>query len=116
MGIVNLYANLVQYFVNEPMRGLAVALVFLVLAVLERRMAERVPTVKPWVHLVPAAAWMMFALNEQETRATGANLRVDLLFTFPLVALLSLVSLYAFAMNVQRSLRAAPLDRDPPPG
>lgn len=102
---MNLYASLVQFFVNEPIRGLAMALVFLVFAVLERRLAERVPDVKPWVHLVPAAAWMMFALNEQEVRATATNARLDLFFTFPVLALLSLVSLYAFAMNVARALR-----------
>lgn len=104
---MNLYASLVQIFVNEPMRGLAVAFVFVVIAVIERRLADRVPTVKPWVHLVPAAGWMLFALNEQETRTTGVNIRLDLVFSFPLLGLVSLVSLYAFAMNVRRAWRRA---------
>lgn len=107
---MNTLISLVHYFADEPMRGLTVAFVFLVFAVLERRMAERVPTVKPWVHLIPAAAWMMFALNEQETRTASAggrlDMRLDLFFTFPVLALLSLVCLWAFAMNVHRALRA----------
>lgn len=107
---MNTLVSLVQTFTNEPMRGLAMAFVFLVFAVLERRMAERVPTVKPWVHLIPAAAWMMFALNEQETRTASASaqpdMRLDLFFTFPLLALLSLVCLWAFAMNVRRAMQS----------
>lgn len=102
---MSFYAPLVQYFVNEPMRGLLVAFVFVVIAVIDRRLADRVPGVKPWVHLVPAAGWMLFALNEQETRGAGAGLRLDLVFTFPLLALVSLVSLYAFVVDVRRAWR-----------
>lgn len=93
------------WFVNEPVRGMAMAFLFLAFAVAERRLAHRVEGIKSWVQLVPATGWMLFALNEQETRTSGANIRIDLLFTFPVLAIVSLICLGAFVMNVRRALR-----------
>ncbi len=103
---VESFFNLGQLFVNEPLRALAIALLFLVFALIDRWLAGFVVGIKPWVQLVPATGWMLFAINEEHMRAAQTPHRFDMAITLPVLALLTLICAIAWIGNVRRAVRA----------
>ncbi len=99
------FFNLGQFFVNEPLHAFAVALLFLGFALSDRWMAGFVTGIKPWVQLVPAAGWMLFAINEEDMRAAAATHRFDIAITLPVLAVLTAIGLFAWIGNVRRAIR-----------
>jgi hypothetical protein len=103
---VDTFFNLGQFFTNEPLRAFAIALLFLAFAVSDRWMAGFVTGVKPWVQLVPAAGWILFAINEEDMRAAAATHRFDIAITLPVLAVLTAIGVFAWIGNVRRAIRA----------
>ncbi len=103
---VESFFNLGQVFVNEPLRALAIALLFLGFALIDRWLAGFVIGIKPWVQLVPATGWMLFAINEEHLRAAQALHRFDLAITLPVLVLLTLICAIGWFGNVRRAVRA----------
>lgn len=93
-------------FTNAPLRALSVALIFVALGAAEGWLARRIDGVRPWVQLVPATGWMLFALNEQHMALTGETGRFDLAITVPVLALVSLIGVVSFLGHVRTALRA----------
>jgi len=95
-----------HFFTNAPLRALAVALLFVALGAVEGRLARQVEGVRPWVQLVPATGWMLFALNEQHMALTGKTGRFDLAITVPVLALVSLLGIVSVIGHARRALQA----------
>ena len=89
-----LYA-LAQPFVGHPLRIFLVAGGLLALALLLSRRARR-PV------LSAAIAWTIFGVLEVEAGREHADIRVDLLFTWPVVCLTTIVCL-AVALKARRA-------------
>ncbi len=110
------FFNIGEIFVNEPMRAVAIALLFMFCAVIDRWFAGFVDDIKPWVQLVPATGWMLFAINEEHMRAAQVTHRFDLPITLPVLVVLTLIAAVAWIGNVRRALRewrvARARDRD----
>jgi hypothetical protein len=80
-----LYA-LAQPFVWQPARILLVAATWFVLAFTLLR-----PSLRPM--LIASGAWTLFGLLEFEARRERADIRVDLLFTWPALCLITIICL-----------------------
>ena len=80
-----LYA-LAQPFVWHPSRAFLVAVAWAIVAVV-------LPRVARWPVLLTAGAWSLFALLELEAWRERANIRVDLLVTWPALCVLTIVCL-----------------------
>lgn len=99
------FFNLGESFVNQPLRGFAIALLFLGFALSDRWMAGFVTGIKPWVQLVPASGWILFAINEEDMRAAAATHRFDIAITLPVLAVLTAIGALAWIGNVRRAIR-----------
>jgi hypothetical protein len=93
--------TLASLFVGKPFNIAAVAVLFLA-GGLVLRFAVAGPRRHPAALLVAAAAWTLYALWEWlvQARTPEANIRVDLLLIWPVLAILS-------AWMVLRALRGA---------
>lgn len=73
----------VNYFVWHPGRVFAVSLVFWGWLLLSAVLRASHPSVRALPPLVAALAWVLFGLMEYEAYRERANIRVDLLVTWP---------------------------------
>lgn len=82
-------------FIAKPLRAAVVAAVFLALYLLRRFMASGTGHASPWP-LVAANAWAAYAAWEWAIllKTPDANIRVDLLVIYPVLAVLSAWALY----------------------
>ena len=80
-----------ELFIWHPERIAIVAGLFLV-GYLALRWSSRF---RAWPLLVAAVAWGLFALAEWSAKAEGANIRVDLFFTAPLLLVVTVWALTA---------------------
>ncbi len=82
---------LASLFVQKPLHIVLVALVFLA-GHLVLRFTAKGPRRHPRARLVPAAAWLLYAAWEWllMVRSPEANIRVDLLILWPVLAVLSI--------------------------
>lgn len=78
-----------QFFVFHPERCVAVAVVFVVVAISWAFMYGRVV----WSPIVAAIGWLLFAWMEHYCHEEGMNIRVDLLFTGPMLFALTLLGI-----------------------
>ncbi|HEX8319440.1 hypothetical protein [Longimicrobium sp.] len=82
--------DLVQPFVWHAWRAFGVAFAFLLLYGVARLVRPNRPRSSPKPMLIATIAWTVFALMEAEATRERANIRVDLLVTWPLLCLVSL--------------------------
>jgi hypothetical protein len=80
-----------NYFNWHPWRALGVSLVFWGLLLLSLVLRAWRPHVRTLPLLVAASAWVLFGLLEYGAYRERANIRVDLLFTWPALLLLTLI-------------------------
>jgi len=78
------------FFVWHPARALIISSIFLLFFVVCIALKKRVAWTRSWPLLLAAIAWALFAYNEHLAHRKGWNIRVDLLFTWPILVLLSL--------------------------
>lgn len=93
MAHVNWFYSLAQPFVGHPARAVIVALGWLLLASVLPKPARR-PL------FVASVAWVAFAVLEFEARRERADIRVDLLLTWPALCILTAVAL---AVSLRRT-------------
>ena len=72
-----------NYFVWHPWRAFGVSLIFWGLLLCSLILRARRPGVRTLPLLVAALAWMLFGLLEYEAYRERADIRVDLLVTWP---------------------------------
>jgi hypothetical protein len=86
---------LANLFVARPLNIFFVALIFLA-GYLVMRFSAFGATRHPRALLIAAAAWCVYAAWEWlvQARTPEANIRVDLMLVWPLIALLSALALY----------------------
>jgi hypothetical protein len=87
--------GLAQPFVWHPGRALFVALVLALVGYGFRRRGGRAP-------FVAAAAWAVFALLEFSAWRERANIRVDLLVTWPVLCLITVACLLLWVRRLAR--------------
>ena len=88
-------------FVGHPLRAGLVALVWFMAAGLTVATLPRA-TVRVWPLLTGGGAWAVFALLEAEATRERANIRVDLLFTWPALCMISIGCVVAWVMLLCR--------------
>ena len=74
----------------HPWRALGVSLLFWALLLLSLALRGWRPYVRTLPLLVAASAWALFALLEYEAYRERANIRVDFLFTWPALLLVTI--------------------------
>jgi hypothetical protein len=80
-----------KYFVWHPGRAFGVSLIFWCLLLLTFALRARWPGVRTLPMLVAALAWVLFGLLEYEAYRERADIRVDLLVTWPGLLLVTAV-------------------------
>ena len=80
-----------NYFNWHPWRAFGVSLIFWGLLLLTFILRARQPHVRALPLLIAALAWVLFGLLEYEAYRERANIRVDLLVTWPALLLVTVV-------------------------
>ena len=85
----------VSLFVGKPLNILAVVMIFLVAFLIGQFTAIGTGRQSRWLFIV-MIAWALYALWEWivQVRTPGANIRVDLLLIWPVLAVLTAWSIY----------------------
>jgi hypothetical protein len=109
------FFGLANIFRDHPERAYLVALVFMGLALVDRRLARIDPSIRPWGMLVPAAGWLLYAINEYHARLDGPGPRLDLYLTWPVMVLLTGLFGALWVANLRRALRRRNAGPDDPP-
>lgn len=108
------FFGLAEFFRDHPERAYLVALVFMALALADRRLARRDPAIRPWGMLVPAAAWLLYAINEYHARLDGPGPRLDLYLSWPVMVAVTVAFGALWVANLRRALRAQGRSPGPP--
>ena len=88
--ILQILFSPIQPFVGHPERAFIMAGVFVILLVAS---AIRAEGFKPRIHriiLMAVVLWVLFGLNENQAKAKGWDIRVDLLLFYPVLFVLSI--------------------------
>lgn len=80
-----------NFFVWHPERAWAISAGFLILYIASRSVMKRGYCIRPWNILLPSIAWFLFGLGELSSKLEGSDIRIDLMITWPLVALVTVV-------------------------
>ncbi len=88
-----------QPFVWHPLRACIPACIFFLFAILLFARRDSSARFVPFLLAITGAVWILFGLNELVAKRHGWDIRVDLLFLWPSVLLLSLV---AFTLGIIR--------------
>jgi hypothetical protein len=97
--------DLGQPFVWHARRAPGVALAFLLPGGLSRAARARRPGIRHRPLFVAAGAWTVFGLLEAEARRERADIRVDLLVTWPALCVLSVACLAVWLHSLVRGGR-----------
>ena len=84
------FYGLVDPFVGHPARAALGALGWLIAGALVFAASMWWPTLRVWPLFVAGGSWGFFALLEAQATREKANIRADLLFTWPLLCLITL--------------------------
>ncbi len=87
---MDILLNGVEYFIWHPGRAFKVSLIFWGLLLFSLVLRAWRPRVWVWPPLVAALAWVAFGLHEYQVYLERANIRIDLLITWPGLCLLTL--------------------------
>lgn len=84
------FYDLVDPFVGHAARAALVAVGWLIAGALAFAARRWLSTLPVWPLLVAGGAWAVFALLEAQATREKANIRADLLFTWPVLCLITL--------------------------
>ena len=88
-------------FVWNPLAAVAMAAVFGILLMLRGKpQAEK--SSPQWIPGITLLLWALYAVWEWHCRRQGANIRVDLLVIYPVLAIMSLLSLWVWGRGLLR--------------
>lgn len=99
------FFGLARFFEGHPERAYAIALLFLAAAWVDRHLVRFDPAIRTWGMFVPAAAWLLYAINEYHTRADGPGPRLDLYLTWPVMVALTAAFAALWITNLRSALR-----------
>lgn len=91
-----------KWFFGHPERSFVIAGLFLLLYVVSLYYQRAGRQVTPKHMLTPTVAWAVFGLFELMAMADQSNIRIDLLLTWPLVCILSLVALVRWLRSIKQ--------------
>ena len=85
--------NPMEWFFWKSERIFAVSCVFFLGYFVIRLFGRKLPSVRSRPLLIPAIAWALFAVWELFCSAQQYNIRVDLLFIYPVLIVVSIIGL-----------------------
>lgn len=90
---------LAHIFVWHPFRCWAISVLFFLLYIFSRKLEAMNIQVSPIRILFPAIAWLLFGLLEYSSTIERANIRLDLLVTWPLLIIITSVFLFTWLIS-----------------
>jgi len=100
-----------QFMAGRPERALAVAACFAVAAVILRLARRRVPGLADRPAILCTALWVFWGINEHAAKLYGWNIRVDTVFLWPILAIVTLACVGLTLASVRSGLRGAERSR-----
>lgn len=83
-----------DYFVGDPQKSCVIAVFFALLPLVGAAIARNKKSLLHWAAPLAAVAWFLFGLNEYYAKKHGWNIRVDLLLSWPLMAIGTIACLF----------------------
>lgn len=105
-----------QFVAGRPERALAVAACFAIAAVVLRIAKRRVPALADRPVILCTALWVFWGINEHAAKLYGWNIRVDIVFLWPILAIVTLACVGLTLASIRSAVRgtethgAAPQD------
>ena len=105
-----------QFVAGRPERALAVAACFAIAAVVLRIAKRRFPALADRPVILCTALWVFWGINEHAARLYGWNVRVDIVFLWPILAIVTLGCMGLTLASIRAAVRgtgthgAAPQD------
>ena len=96
-----------QFMAGRPERALAVAACFAVAAVILRLARRRVPALADRPALLCTALWVFWGINEHAAKLYGWNIRVDTVFLWPILAIVTLACVGLTIASVRAAVRGS---------
>jgi hypothetical protein len=103
------------YVAGHPERALAVAVAFAGLSVLLRAARRRHPAIADRPALLCTALWLFWGINEHAARLYGWRLRADIVFLWPILALVTLGCVLLVLASLREAARGKRADDEAPP-
>lgn len=94
-----------QLMAGRPERALAAAAGFALAAVILRIARRRAPALADRPAALCAALWIFWGINEHAARVYGWNIRIDIVFLWPILAIVTLACIVLTAASVRAALR-----------
>ena len=85
--------NIMEWFVGQPGRIFVISCIFFLGYFVMRLLGRKLPSLRSWPLLVPAIAWVLFAVWELFCSAQQYDIRVDLFFIYPILIVVSIFGL-----------------------
>jgi hypothetical protein len=89
--------KLMEWFFWRPERILVVSLAFFLGYLVIHTFRYKWSSVRSWPLLIPAIAWILFAIWERHCTIKESNIRVDLLLIYPV---LIVVSIFGISVSI----------------
>lgn len=109
-----------QWMAGRPERALTVAVVFAAATLLLRAARRRYPDVADRPALLCTALWLFWGINEHAARIYGWDVRIDVVFLWPILAFVTVGCVLVTLASVRQARRlaragSAAAAPDPPP-
>lgn len=96
-----------QYMAGRPERALAVAIAFAFAGIVLRVAKRRHPAIADRPALLCTALWLFWGINEHAAKLYGWNVRIDIVFLWPILSVVTLGCLVIVAASLRDARRAA---------
>jgi len=94
-----------QFMAGRPERALAVAACFALVAVVLRLARRRAPALTDRPALLCTALWVFWGINEHAAKLYGWNIRIDIVFLWPILAVVTAVCIALTLASVRAAMR-----------
>ncbi|MCX7892041.1 MAG: hypothetical protein N2544_06725 [Burkholderiales bacterium] len=95
-----------QFMAGRPERALAAAAGFALAAVLLRIARRRAPALADRPAALCAALWLFWGINEHAARLYGWTVRIDIVFLWPILAIVTAACVVLTAAGIRAAARA----------
>ncbi|MCU0898780.1 MAG: hypothetical protein MUC55_14955 [Burkholderiales bacterium] len=104
-----------QFMAGRPERALAVAACFALAAVILRAAKRRAPALAERPALLCTALWVFWGINEHAAKLYGWNIRIDTVFLWPILAVVTLACVGLTLASVRGAMSGTDRRRLEPP-
>jgi len=94
-----------QFMAGRPERALVAAACFALAAVILRLAKRRAPALADRPAVLCTALWLFWGINEHAARLYGWNIRVDIVFLWPILAIVTLACIAITLASIRAALR-----------